>query len=202
MASHFGKLAPDVILIQETHMQDDSKLILNPRKYPTQFHAAGTSKSKGVSILLKNGISFCLKDRMQDDKGRFLFVKGELEGEMVTLASVYAPNDNQIMFLQNVFQKLVTFLESRVYVAEDFNYITELSKDRTYKGMNPQFQTNQFTKLHELTEQFQLVDVWRHKNPWTRDYTYYSSRHQIHTRIDFILTTKQDIHKINTANIG
>lgn len=144
VAAHFSKLAPDAILMQETHLRKESDLILNSKKYPIQFHAAGSSKARSVSILFKKDLSFHVKDKMQCKRGRFLFVKGELEGEMVTFASVYAPNNGQIGFLQQTFQDLASFSEGTVYVAGDFNYVVELSQDRTYKGLQSQFHSFKF----------------------------------------------------------
>lgn len=74
VATHLTKLAQDIILLQETHLCNDSNLILNSKKYPTQFHVAGSSKARGV-IFFKD-IRFSLKDRTQDERGRFLFLKG------------------------------------------------------------------------------------------------------------------------------
>lgn len=36
-----------------------------------------------------------------------------------------------------------------------------------------------------------LIDVWRKRNPKTRDYTYYSDRHKTWSRIDMVWATKE-----------
>lgn len=104
VAEQMNKLTPDVILLQETHIRKDTKLILNSKKYPTQFHACGFSKARGTSIFIKHDMHFKLKDLFKDVR-RFVFVKGVLEEEIVTLASIYAPNSGQINFLQMTFSK-------------------------------------------------------------------------------------------------
>lgn len=47
-----------------------------------------------------------------------------------------------------------------------------------------------------------LVDIWRREHPQEKDYTYFSPRHNIHTRIDFILISNPHTEMILSAHIG
>lgn len=40
--------------------------------------------------------------------------------------------------------------------------------------------------FHDLIQQEDLTDVWRYKNPTSRDYTFYSNRHSTFSRLDMI----------------
>lgn len=85
----------------------------------------------------------------------------------------------------------------------DFNYIADLSLDRTYKmGHATLLQTNTYTKLHALFEKFHLLHCWRHTLPKEKDFSYYSLRHGTHTQIDFILTSKEHCNKLLDSTIG
>lgn len=57
-------------------------------------------------------------------------------------------------------------------------------------------------KLQALLDTYGLTDCWRHANPGSRDYSFYSPRHDVHTRIDYILTNNSDVGTIHSASIG
>lgn len=61
-ATHIKKLVPDIILLQETHVRNDTDLILDQKMYSFQFHAVGTSKARGVSLLFKKTSHFQLQE--------------------------------------------------------------------------------------------------------------------------------------------
>lgn len=95
-------------------------MILNSKFFSNKCHSTGNFNSRSTSILNKN-IRFQALHRKSDERGRFIFLKGKLETELITLASIYARNDSQISFLETVFQELVLFSDR---LAGDFNYIT------------------------------------------------------------------------------
>lgn len=137
----------------------------------------------------------------KDSQGRFLFLfKGKLDFK-ITFAAVYAPNDGQIDFLRQTFLSLQTFAEGPLVVV----YVANLDMDRTHSRASRNKNnvgTSLFTPLQALLEAFQMVDVWRREHPQDRDYTYFSPRHNIHTRIDFILISKPRVEMIVSAQIG
>lgn len=53
---------------------------------------------------------------MEYQTGRFLFIKGLLKDQMVMLASVYAPNQNQICFTEQTLQHLNKFKEGHLII--------------------------------------------------------------------------------------
>lgn len=73
------------------------------------------------------------------------------------------------------------------------HYRTNRAKNRPHNSL--------FTPLRNVLEEFQL-DVWRKEQPQERDFTFFSSRHNIHTRIDFILISKPHVDMIVSAQIG
>lgn len=46
---------------------------------------------------------------MADKDGRYLFVNGLLDTQPVTIATFYAPNEHQVVFLEDAFNKLQQF---------------------------------------------------------------------------------------------
>uniref|UniRef100_A0A8C5WBN0 Reverse transcriptase n=1 Tax=Leptobrachium leishanense TaxID=445787 RepID=A0A8C5WBN0_9ANUR len=64
---------PDLVCLQETHFRRLSHPLLQVPRYTTQFHATGPTKSRGVSILLHDRVTFQLYRKLSDPKGRYVF---------------------------------------------------------------------------------------------------------------------------------
>lgn len=50
--------------------------------------------------------------------------------------------------------------------------------------------------------EFQLVDIWRHHHDQTKDFTYLSIRHCIHTHIDYVHPSPSLLDKGSHSEIG
>lgn len=86
----------DIAFIQETHFKSGAPPCLKNRFFPTTYHATNpTTKSKGVSILIVRTVPWTCRETKVDTDGRYVFIKGLIGGVLVTLATVYAPNDRQ-----------------------------------------------------------------------------------------------------------
>lgn len=193
----------DILQVQETHLKRDALPILNKRHFPHPIQVHGSSKARGTTILFAKSIRYHEKASIKDKDGRYVITKEPLNNEMVTNASVYAPNDDQIPFLDDVFYKNLLFMEGTLFMAGDFNYVMDLQMDRTYQwNANHILTTNSYTVFRNLFKKYGFIDCWRHLNPTSKDYTYYSSKYNIYIRIDYCLTLKSEIHKIRASDIG
>lgn len=54
-------------------------------------------------------LCFNLKGKSEDDEGRFLFLKGQLDNRIITLGSIYTPIKEQLHFLQSIFSQLDSY---------------------------------------------------------------------------------------------
>lgn len=122
---------------------------------------------------------------------------------MVTIVSIYAPNDGHLRFLEDVLLQIQSFSDGLLLIAEDFNYVADLHLDMAYKkGMARILAPHTYTALHDLFEKHNLVDCWRQTNPTTKDYTYFSARHDVFSCLDYCLISKRDTHKLRNSEIG
>lgn len=80
-------------------------------------------------ILISKSVSFVEQAVLKDEKGSFLAIKGTINGETITIASVYTTNVSQLKFLDDTFRKMVEFVEGFLVLAGDFNYISDLRND-------------------------------------------------------------------------
>lgn len=202
VTTHLAKSLAEIIFLQETHVKDSSKHPAPHRKFPTFFSAPGSSKSRGVAILLAGHLQFQLKEVIRDPRGWYVIVKGLLESRLVTLASLYAPNSGQLEFLESTLEMLDSVKEGLLLVGGDLNSVMDLEWDKSCcpgKGLRS---LHSKTKVHDLLTRLHLVDVWWLRNPSQRDYTYYSPRHMVFSRIDYFLTDAPSRASITSCTIG
>lgn len=203
------KQHPDVLMLQETHLKDCKGPLLKSKYFGQQFHSPGSSKARGTAILLSSKVRFQLKDVKCDDRGRYVFVKGVLEHRMCTLASIYAPNQDQIRFLQDTLVELHNFTEGDVIIGGDLNYLVDMTLDRLNRRRrfnrsvhNRQGDHHAYTRLYSLLQKYNLIDIWRWHHPKSNNFTYYSAKYDTHTRIDYILISKSLLQEAPSSDIG
>lgn len=131
IASLTLKLWPSILLLQETHLKQSDGIILKSKWWSQQLLAPGSSKARGVAILISKNCSFQVDNLLIDPQGRFLFAKGLLSGQKVTVANVYVPNMGQLEFLQIILEKLDKFKEGDLILGGDFNLIVDICKDKS-----------------------------------------------------------------------
>lgn len=83
-----AKLEADDVFLQETHMKSADVSPLKFSRYQKQLLAPSTSKLRGVAILLANSLRFDCSKLEADPLGRYIFIKGVLEGQMYTIGSI------------------------------------------------------------------------------------------------------------------
>lgn len=87
---------PDIVFLQETLIKLLTYWILSSNKLLHQFHAPGSSKARGVAILISKDLHFSVLGILSDTEDLFFWTAWLMK---YTLASFYAPNINQISFL-------------------------------------------------------------------------------------------------------
>lgn len=132
-----------------------------------------------VAILILDLIRFQHSDVEADPHGRYIFIKGYLDGQMYTLGCIYAPNSTQEEFLKEIFVKLSCFQGGYIIVGGDLNIVIHDVWDHTSGGsLTPQKLSGKSHSLPvkgvwgHLIEKFKLLDSWRIYNPSGRNYTF------------------------------
>lgn len=106
------------------------------------------------------------------------------------IVNVYAPNGSKEKFFTELEKKLQEEAYKQLIVVGDFNGVVDPSMGGKGQKKNKQSKKGKLPKVFfDLTKHENLRDVWREKNPKTKDYTFYSSRHASFSRIDMIWTT-------------
>lgn len=128
------KSQADIVFLQETHKTKSSDPLFETTRYPTQIQAYGTSKSRGVAILFSAKIRTSIESQEIDPNGRFLFLNVTIEGEPLSLASIYAPNEDQYKFLKETLTNLISFSTGPIILGGDLNFIIDPQQDYSGSG--------------------------------------------------------------------
>ena len=157
------------------------------------FFSHGSTHSKGVCILLNPSLNCIVKNIHKDQIGRIISIDLNFNAKNLSFCNVYAPND--LRKQQDFIHSLNTYLMSNtdvenLIIGGDWN-ISLYSIDK--KGGNPWKPTVSRDLLMTMMKEFDLVDVYREKNPKHKSYTYESKALKLCSRIDFFLIPRHQI---------
>lgn len=126
------KERPGVVFLQETHQKRVLSRLLKSSWFEHQFQAPGSSKARGVAIMVSKHIPLQNPVVYADLKGRFVLLNCSIEDRSLTFASIYAPNSNQLGFLSDTMTALNSFKTGDLLIGGDFNLINNPQLDKTY----------------------------------------------------------------------
>lgn len=125
-----------IIFLQETYLTQDTNIKLYSQKYPVWYYSDSPIKrAKGFAIGLAKDVRFQLEERLVDRDGRFIFLKGILQGMECTLANIYCPNKNPTRYLIEILGKLMEFKKGKIILAGDFNIGMDPQVDSTSSAL-------------------------------------------------------------------
>ena len=141
-------------------------------------------------------LTFRSKDFIPTLRGDLLSVTNE---KFLTFANIYAPNEDKPSFFQNVYEHLSSFKCESIIIGGDFNLVLSLEKDK--KGGFAKTHRNGLKTIQEISENLDLLDVWRIYNPDDRRYTWRQQQPKVQCRLDFFLISQNVIDDVTNADI-
>lgn len=151
-------------------------------------------------ILVRSDLDFSVKSVNLDTEGRSIIMEAEVQGSLFLFVNIYAPNkvQDQCRFFENLNKNIEHFAvnkEHRIIVGGDFN--VTLDSDLDCSGGKP-FKKESVKKIQDLCLDFDLVDIWRIRNPECKRFTWRQKNPFIQRRLDYWLindSSQDDIEK-------
>ena len=117
-------------MLQEAHCTEnktDEGLVNGVSKRSFSFCA---SNKAGVGILFNKNFNLKILKVFVDPNGRFIICDIETNSKLLTLANVYAPNEDDPDFFQAGFSHLSSFHCEEIIIGGDFNLVLDLVTDK------------------------------------------------------------------------
>ena len=70
------------------------------RGWKNIFHANGKQNKAGIAILISGKIDLKIKKITRDKEGHYIMIKGSIQEEDITIASIYAPNTEAPQYIR------------------------------------------------------------------------------------------------------
>nr|XP_060615874.1 uncharacterized protein LOC132765615 [Anolis sagrei ordinatus] len=189
----FGKIKKgnyDLVALQETHMVLKHSPHLINKDLGCEFHSLATEKKRGVIIYAKEKLTPELA--FKDIEGRIIAIAIKQGLKTILICNIYAPNGPKIKFISDLNDKIQETQFDHLILMGDFNGVINSKWDKT-RGETKKQGTKSNTlpqKFIRLKEEWDLEDSWRTLYKESRDYTFYSGRHNSWSRIDMIWSSK------------
>lgn len=190
-------LQSNIVFLQETHMRCDDELKVKRSWKGMVYSAPFTSQARGVMVLVHDSIPLQINKIIKDKGGRYIIIQGTILKEKITLINVYAPNNDEPEFFQNLFFTVAS-LPGLYIMAGDFNCTLNPSLDKS-SGVD-QSHTKSRGVIKQFMKEMNLVDLWREKNPNNKIFSCYSSTHQSYSRIDYFLVSSLLKYKLEDVS--
>lgn len=190
----------EVAFLQETHLTDSEHEKLTKWRFNQYSSSYRHGSKRGVVILISKKLHFECICAKRDPLGRFVLVKGHLQGALVTFLNVYAPPSSEWSFFKQVFELLLSEAQGTLICGGDFNVRLNPILDASKPCRTGQEKTTKNIKV--VMREIGLTDVWRELNPTKKDFTFFSHPHSNYSRLDYYLMFQRDIHRVKKCNIG
>lgn len=182
----------DIALVQETHLCQKDVNRLQNKHYKVAASSSDNTKTKGSTILISRKCGLNIDKCSKDNTGRISYICTTIGEKKIAFVSVYAPTIVDETFFPRLTNELLALSVSEysLIVGADMNAVLDLEQDRS--GATHTKAQQQVSEMFKTTmDSLHLIDIWRLHNPTTKDYTFFSTRHLSHSRIDYMLCSTE-----------
>ena len=194
----------DICFLQETYSTEEIENQWKKQWPGDIYFAHGSFHSRGVAILVRKSFDFKFKSIRFDKEGRYLILEATIQDVPFLLVNIYAPNTTtqQTMFFQTLSELIYDggFNESdqRIILGGDLN--VTIDPDLDCSGGNPVLKDS-VKCVEDILMNYDLVDIWRIRNPDIKKYTWRQKSPIIQRRLDYWLISDSLQHDVAKVDI-
>ena len=190
---------PSICMLQEVHCIEKTNHLWKAEWGYQAYFTSFESNKAGVCILFNNNFNLQLQRLYTDPAGRFIICDLKANEKLLTLANIYAPNEDKPSFFQNFYDHLLNFNCEDIIIGGDFNLVLNIENDK--KGGIAKTHQNSLKTVQEISENLDLLDVWRIHNPDDKRYTWRQRQPKVYCRLDFFLISQSVIGDVTNTDI-
>ena len=97
--------------------------------YKSLFSTFSSNKA-GVGILFNNNFDLQIMKSYIDSSGRYIICEFKSNEKIITLANIYAPNEDDPTFFKALSDHLLDFQDNEIILGGDFNLVLDIEKDK------------------------------------------------------------------------
>ena len=148
-----------IYLLQETHISENTNPVWSSEWSLKFLFISYSTYSGGVSILFNNNFTFQLQRSFLDNTGRFIICDIKTNEKLITLATIYAPNEDDPGFFERFHDHLRDFQWDDIIIGSDFTLVLDIDIDK--RGSLAKTHTKAVKVIKGNLAELDLVDVWR-----------------------------------------
>ena len=151
------RIHADFLILQETHSTPEVEGIWQNEWGGKAIFSHGTSAARGVGVFISKKYASSVKNVYKDIEGRIVVLDVDIQEELITIAAIYAPNEDSPKFFVELGNVLRERQEHKIIIG-DFNLTlnVELDRENTFCNNN-----RAKDELENLNDEFNLRDIWR-----------------------------------------
>ena len=177
----------DIIMVQESHSVVETEDFWRTIWGGDIYFNHGTSKSTGVTFLVKPNSNIKICSHRIITQGRVSLLEIEKDSIKYCLVNVYCPNSNDTYVVEKLFlETLGRTRDDYRILAGDWNTILNNNLDK-YGGNSSHSNTKRQQYLNQETADHGISDIFRLRRGNERVYTHVNKQHKTQTRLDFFL---------------
>ena len=119
-----------IFFLQEVHCTKEKESLWTSEWGFTAFFSSFSSARARVCILFNNNFQFEIIRQFSDQEGRYIIIDMKIDYQILTLVNIYAPDNDNPTFFQNLLDQILSFECEEVIMKGDFNLVMDVQKDK------------------------------------------------------------------------